>query len=190
MAENREKGLKIKFTTTRAALIVAMASIAVALLFYQYLVPKPITSVAYGNYILNFELDLREADKVPVYPSEEAINRELMHGLVQTVTIAFKPVDSAGNSLYSKESMQIIFNLRPGYLVRDLNPSFNAVNVTSYEYLPGKIQNPIIALVHPAYANETSVSVDGHVVTIKGRTSEELILATEKFLMAALGIEV
>ena len=184
-----EKGFKIGFNRNRIIFILALSAIAFAVLYYQFFVPKPITSVQYGNYILNFRADLREASKVPVYPAEDALYREMMHGLVQNVTIAFKPTNG-DDALYAVEAFEITYKLRLGYTVRDFNVGFNSMAVNSYENLPGKIQNPIIAIVHPVYANETSVRVDGHVVTIKGKTPGELDLAVSKFLMASLGIEV
>jgi hypothetical protein len=184
-----ENGFKLKFTKNRIIFILALSVIVFIALYYYFFVPKPITSVQYGNYILNFRSDLREASKVPVYPSEDALYLEMMHGLVQNVTIAFKPTND-GDAIYSVEAFEITYKLRLGYMIRNFNPGFNSMNVSSYENLPGKIQNPIIALVHPVYSNETSIRVEGHVVTIKGKTLEDFDLAVDKFLMVTLGIEV
>ena len=43
--------------------------------------------------------------------------------------------------------------------------------------------------MHPVYANETAVRNEGHVTYISGKTFEELDLATVKFLMVVLGID-
>jgi hypothetical protein len=68
-------------------------------------------------------------------------------------------------------------------------PSFNAMPVEEYANLPGKIQNPIIALVHPKYANETAVRNEGHVTYISGTNYKDFDLATIRFLMVVLGID-
>jgi hypothetical protein len=189
MGEKSKTNVRIRLTNSRIILIAALIIAFGAGVTYQLFIPKPVTSVQYDSFILNFRQDLNEAKKVPVRPSEDVLYRDLMNGLVENVTIVFEPVNG-GDSLYGVEAFEIAYKLKLGYLVRGINPGFNAINVTSYENLPGKIQNPIIALVHPAYANETSVSIDGHVVTIKGKTAKDLDLATEKFLMVTLGIEV
>jgi len=188
-----EKGLRISFTKNRVIFILSLSVVAFIALYYHFFIPKPITSVHYGNYILNFRADLREASKVPVYPSEDALYREMMHGLVQNITIAFKPASESENPYYILEIYELLYPKLPlAYSRLKLSPSFNRepLIVDSYENLPGKIQNPIIALVHPIYSNETSIRVEGHVVTIRGKTPKDFDLAVDKFLIVTLGIEV
>jgi hypothetical protein len=158
-------------------------------------VPKPLTSCTYRGETFFFRADLREADKVPVYPGESELYRDTMHPLVDNVTIAYKDVGEAG--YYAIEAFEITHKMKIAYLhllgsesgASRETPGFNVEVVDQYAYLPGKIQNPIIALVHPIYANETAVRNEGHVTYISGKTFEELDLATVKFLMVVLGLD-
>ena len=63
------------------------------------------------------------------------------------------------------------------------------MEVESYEHLPGKIQNPIIAIVPPPYSDETAIRNEGHVTFLKAKTYEDLDLVTNKLLMIALHID-
>jgi len=135
---------------------------------------------------------LREAEKIEVYPSEQALYLELMSSLVENITIAFKPVAEEENPYYMLQILEIIPKLSFAYSKRNLNPYFDRdpLIVESYENLPGKIQNPIIALVHPIYSNETAIRVDGHVVFLKAKNYKDFDLVTVKLLMVALRIEI
>jgi hypothetical protein len=160
--------------------------------FYIFYVPKPITTWNFYGVILNFRVDLREASKIPVYPSEDVVNTQLMNPLVKNITIVYKPSSPKDNSYYAAEAFEIATKLYYGYRALEYEmPKFITMNVSSYENLPGKIQNPIIALVAPSYSNETAVVVDpGHIVFIKAKNLQEFDLATVKFLMSALRIKV
>jgi len=188
--------MKIKITRTRITLLALLLASAGLLFILLPRIPWPIYSVDYHDISISFRVNLREARSVPVYPSEELIHRSLMNTLVENVTIVFKPGTDEQNAHYAVEvfeitnKLAIAFSKNFGYM-----PSFNVKNVTSYENLPGKIQNPIIALVYPA-SNETSVRLDGHVIFIIGKSNpsakeqlKNFDLAVVKFLMAALDVE-
>jgi len=183
-------GIKIKIQ--KRVLIIFFVIIAVSfsvVIFYMSYKPyEPITAVNYYGKIINFRVDLRKADGIPVYPSDSALYLELMHPLVQNITIAVKPVNGTENAYYGIEAFEIT-KLLYGYARIGTKPGFNAINVSSYEHLPGKIQNPIIALVHPVYSDETAIRIENHVIFIKAKNYEEFDLATVKFLIVALGIE-
>jgi len=186
-------GFKLKFTRNRAIFIIALSLIAFAALYYQFFVPKPIMSVLYGGYVFNFRADLREAVKVPVYPSEEALRNEMMNSQVKNITIAFKSANDTENPYYILEIYELLYPKLPlAYSINKMNASFNRdpLIVDFYENLTGKAENPIIALVHPVYSNETSITLENHVVLIKGKTHKDFDLAVDKFLMTVLGIEV
>lgn len=186
------KGLVIVF------LLLVVAGLV---MLYQMMVPKPpepITSLIYMDQIINFRADLREADKIPVYPGETEVYLDTIHPLVDDITIAFKDAGESDNPLYIVEEIEIVTKMSvayrkmllgyPGKTEEDM-PGFDALPVEQYANLPGKIQNPIIALVHPKYANETAIRNEGHVTYISGKTKEELDLATVKFLMIVLDID-
>jgi len=197
---HQKEGIKIKLTKRKIYLLLGLVAVLAVALIYFYFGPKPVqplTSIQYYSTVLNFRVDLREADKVPVYPHEQAVSNEIMNQLVENVTIVFKPASETENSLYSLEIYEIIPKLMMGYSRIKTNPHFNAVQVTSYDNLAGTIKNPIIVLEHPVYSNETSVSVglpgssyNNHAIYIKGTDLKNFDLATEKFLMAALDIKI
>jgi|GEM_PF-1777411 len=200
--------LKIKlpknpiFLVLLILVIIALLTV-LGMFLYNIIVPgpepeRPLTTWNYKGSVVGFRADLREADKVPAYPGETPIYLDTIHPLVKNVTIAFKDAGEDENAYYIVEELEIVTkmilvyrNMLAGYpgLTEDDMPGFNAIPVENYNNLPGKIQNPIIALVHPKYANETAVRNEGHVTYISGKTHEEFDLATVKFLMIVLGIE-
>lgn len=174
-------------------LAVILVGLCVAI--YPYL-PLPVYSVNYHGTTLNFRVNLKEAKNTPVYPDELAVQREIMNQFVENITIVFKPGSGQENAHYAIETFEVVNKLATVFLKAGYMPKFNVVNVTSYDNLSGKIQNPMIALVHPVYSNETSVRLVNHTIYISGKnaTSEKeqlrnFDLATVKFIMVALGIE-
>jgi hypothetical protein len=188
--------IKIKLSKRNVTFVVTLLAIAGFLFYYVFFYPKPIKAWNYRGQVLNFRSDLREADKVPVYPGENQVYLDTMHTLVDNVTIVYKDVGEYG--YYAAEAFEITYKMKIAYtnlVGTDIEgktsdvPTFNAETVDQYAHLPGKIQNPIIALVHPIYANETAVRNEGHVTYISGETFDDLDLATAKFLMIVLGID-
>jgi len=176
--------------TAILVLITIFGIVVLGVLNYYFLIPKPITTWDYFGNTLVFRVDLREANKVPVYPHETGVYLDVVNPLVKNITIAFKPAGDKENPYYQLEIIELVMKLKQYvYDRKEIPVEFNAVPIESYENLPGKIQNPIIALVHPIYANETAIRNAGHVTTISGKTYNEFDLAVAKFLMVALGIE-
>jgi len=196
--------LQIRLEPGRArkvAIALAVVALLASAAYVYYRFFQPITMIDYKGTVLAFRTDLREAAKVPVYPGESELYRDTMHQLVQNVTIVFKDAGSDGNPYYIVEEVEIVNKMKLAYMLTfgttdpntgevtpAMSPGFDAMEVGSYENLPGKIQNPIIAIVHPKFANETSVRNDGHVTFISGTDLHQLDLATVKFLMVELGI--
>lgn len=189
--------VKIKFSKNIVIFTAVLVIMAGSIFYYMFFAPKPIKTWDYRGIPLTFRVDLRKADKVPVYPGETQVYLDTMHPLVKNVTIAFKDAGEGEYGYYATEAFEITYKMKLAYIYlvgseegsTSKAPNFNVEAVRQYAYLPGKIQNPIIALVHPIYANETAVRNEGHVTYISGRTYEELDLATAKFLMVVLGIE-
>jgi hypothetical protein len=87
--------------------------------------------------------------------------------------------------------MEIITKLVVAYHLKGWSrPEFDAVPVESYAGLSGTSANPLIALVHPVYANRTLVEVKNEVIFIEGKDYKGFDLATVRFLMAVLGIDI
>jgi uncharacterized protein YpmB len=183
--------VRISITTKKLKILVVIAFIIFLSVLIYRIWPKPIYSIRYDGEILSFRADLREASKIPVYPSEEILYRALINPLVENVTIVFVPVEGE-NAIYVVNAFEIVNKLYFAYQKIKIGPNFNGVNLTSYENveLYGKIQNPYIVLIHPRFANETSVRLKDHTVFISGKSNEELDKATVKFLMVALRIRI
>jgi hypothetical protein len=171
--------------------ILLIISAMAAAFFYVFYFPKPITSVDFYGVILNFRADLREAEKIPLYPNESAVNALLMDGSVRNITIAFKPSNEE-NSYFALEATEIVTKLYYAYkTLGHVMPKFMSINVSSYENLSGTPQNPMIALVAPSVSNETDVIVSSNnVISVKAKSFNDFDLATIKMIMAALKIKV
>ena len=155
------------------------------------------------KFLLNYHYSDTWADPGKQYIPKawEGMSHDELVGAVFEYTrdtiIAFKDAGEEENPYYIVEEIEIINKMMiayrkmiDSYKGETINmPTFNAMPVENYADLPGKIQNPIIALVHPKYANETAVRNDYHVTYISGKTHEEFDLATIKFLMIVLGID-
>lgn len=186
-----ESKLKIRIKLKQLKPILIFLSIIFLLGLYYTLLPKPIYETSYKGTKIMFRADLREAKKIPVYPNEEILRRSLIHPLVKNVTIAFVPVENE-NDIYVVNAWEIVMKLYLAYEEIGIKPKFNGMNISSYENIElyGKIQNPLIVLIHPKYANETAVRVEDHTILISGKTKHELDLATVKFLIVSLRIKV
>jgi len=182
--------VSIKITKRKVLLLVIFIAFISLIAFYVYYGPKPIYTWNYHENMITFRADLREAKKVPVYPYETALFNEINSQLIQNITILFKPASESENPYYSLEEFEIIMKLNLLFKRIGISPGIKANTTDSYENIFGKIQNPIVVLVHPKYANETSVTVTpNHVIYIKGKTNRDFDLATTKFLMVAMGID-
>jgi len=177
--------------------LIALVAVIICINYYNTNI-RPITIWNYRGNDIGFRADLRKANKVPVYPGETQVYLDTMHPLVKNITIAYKDVEDSERGYYGVEAYEITYKMMIAYsyLVgtdsagQSEIPTFNVETVEQYAHLPGKIQNPIIALVHPVYANETSVRNEGHVTYISGETYEDFDLATVKFLMTIMGIDI
>ena len=170
--------------------LLGLVAIIISIFLYDFYTPKPITEINYGDIVLKFRADLKEAKNVLVYPSEQALYDELMNPLVENITIAAKEAGEE-NPIYSVQAFEVVTKLKFAYLKLDLNPNFNIepLIIESYENITGEPQKPIIALVHPVYSEETAIRVEDHVIFIKAKDLKDFDLAVVKLLMVALGIE-
>ncbi|MCX6820826.1 MAG: hypothetical protein NT016_02670 [Candidatus Aenigmarchaeota archaeon] len=197
-------GLKFKIDGRTVKIIAVAAVVLVASYAALYAYERyfaPITVLDYMGTNIEFRADLREAAKVPVYPGEDEVYRDTVHQLVKNVTIVFKDAGQSGNPYYIVEELEIASKMKLAYMtafgtvdpqtgqtVPNTIPTFDVQQVSSYDALPGKIQNPIIAIIHPMFANDTAVRNSGHVTFISGTDLHQLDLAVDRFLMVELGI--
>ena len=127
-----------------------------------------------------------------MYPDNETIYNMLWDFALDNITIVY--VNSSDNNKVQLEAFEIVYKMTLAYqhiaylnnVYKDI--PFGSRVVDSYENLSGTPSNPLIALVPPVLSNETVVMEKDNVIYIKGKTMEEFDLATVKFLMVALAI--
>ena len=181
--------VEVKISTKRIVFSIAVIAVAAALyLSYPYITYQlfPITKYNYHGTELDFRSDLKEAQKIPVYPNERLVVDTLFSPFVTNLTIAFQ--DTSQNDFVAVEAYGIAYKMRTAYLATNHN-----VNITSYatnSSVYGTADNPVIILVPPVLAGETAVRVSNFTITISAKTLKEFDLATDKFLMVAMGIKV
>ena len=192
MVYHYQKGISIKLTRNRIIALAILAAVAIIISVYIFYIPKPIYSVLMDGQELDFRADLRTADKISIYPSKEDLYSELMNSLVENVTIAFKPASETENPYYSLQIIELVSKLLIAYSRAGLAPNFDVppIILDSYDNISATASNPVIALVHPIYSNETGIEVKNHVIYLKAKTYGEFDLVTVKLLMVALGIKV
>ncbi len=195
--KNKKSG-EVRISISKQQIIIFAAIVGViAAGVYGYIAYvtyfAPVFSANFEGLQLGFRADLREAQKIEVVPDESSLQNFFARPL-SNVTIAFRPVSQQTNGWYSVEATEIVIKLNIFYKTKyGAEPSFNGIEVDSYENLNGTRDAPIVALIHPEIADGTFVKLDEgrNVVTISGGNSlRDFDLATAKFMMVALGINV
>lgn len=189
--------MSVRIRITKGKIIFSLLILLIGLLFIWNPVKTPIYWVSLDGKTLKFRVDLREASKVPVYPSEDEVKNFLMSPLVENITIYYIAGSGEENSRAAVEvfeltyKLSVTFSRRFGYL-----PNFEVVNITSFEGINGTMENPGIAIVDPVRSNETSVRLVDGVIFIAGNYSESseekmknLDLATARLIITAIGVK-
>jgi len=195
-SENKteRKAVKIKITKkqiTKLLIGIFIVAATFSSITYYYLNFAPTDTVVLDGITITFRQNIREAKNVLVFPpNEDAIFNMLFAASVRNITIAFKPASETENPYYILQEFEIVNKLKFAYLRYSRDITFNAVPVEDYSNLNGTYFNPVIALIHPVYANETSVRFKDNVIFISGKTYKDFDLATIKFLIIALNIKI
>ncbi len=186
--------IELKISKQKAIALLGMILLIAGLLYYSnYL--SPIKVWDYHGQRLSFRANLRKAENIPVYPDDDTVYQTVVSTIVRNITIAYK--DSGEYSYYATNGFEIAYKTKFYYmllseigLISEFEiPEFNVVTVEDYSNVTGTPQNPVIVLIGPDYADETSVIADDYVVRISGETSNKLDLATVKFLMIVMNID-
>jgi hypothetical protein len=198
--------------STIAALVV-LALIVVAIVYFLN-----VTQITADPYILyydgntmHFRGNIIEANKTPVYPSEESVKDLLLSPDVYKIQIAYVPNESE-NAYYLAMTYEITSKLSLVYrhyytgqvqTFKDTDGSscllfyddtqtrcFKSVAINSTQDLVPTPVEPAIILTGPSRANETSVNVENNVITLSGRSFDEsnrtytdLDLSVDKMLL-------
>ncbi len=196
--------VKVKLSKTLMSNVLVILTVAIVIatliiVYNRYF--RPIERWQYKDVNMVFRRDLRKADEVSVYPDKATIHDNFMNANVKEVTILFKDAGAGENAYYILQEIELINKMTYAYIYlfdaqlpnggynSDLIPKFKAMEVSSYENITGSAENPTIVLIHPIYANETTVRTDGYVTYISGETYKDFDLATIKFLMVILDIK-
>jgi hypothetical protein len=143
---------------------------------------RPTTEWTYKGELLRFRADLREASKVPAYPSEEDIRNALWDPALENLTIVF--MDTPDIELTAVQAFEIAYKLTLAYLKSGRDVRILPKQVDSFELRNGTF----VALLPPSIANRTAVSLRDKMITIEGITARDFDLATVKLLIIALDI--
>lgn len=185
--KNKVERVRISFTKNQFIVLIIVL-LFLFLLFLYFYTQRPITTINYLGEKLTFRQDLREANKIKVYPSEKIL-QDLMNGTkIRNVTIAYKKTSDISYTLL--EAVEITYKLRRGYLAQGYDFKIVAKEFDSLENITGEQSTPIIVLIPPSIANETSVRVKDSAVYISGKDLKNFDLATIKFLVVTLKIRV
>ena len=150
----------------------------------------------YAGVTFNFRANLNEADKVPVYPDEQAVRDLLLSRFVRKIALAY--VDNpAENGFYAVDGFEFSYKMTViNNVVFGTAKDIEIYNVTSIEEarrLADPIV-PVVMLLGPSLANQTAVSVNGSIVFVEGkelykdgRPYTDLDLATDKLILVLMG---
>jgi len=193
--------VKLKVTKTRIMLLVTLAAIVALIYLLNMYWPKPITTWNYNGNMLTFRDDLREAQKVKVSPDDATISNVFASIAVRNITIVY--TESQDMGYITVEAGELTYKLLTAYLEAGFSRYNKTMSfipmgfieissgmVDSYENLRGTADNPLIALVPPSAADETSVKLKDHVIYVEGKTLKDFDLATIKLLMIVMDIKV
>ncbi|NIM46659.1 MAG: hypothetical protein GTN40_00660 [Candidatus Aenigmarchaeota archaeon] len=194
--------------------IIAIIVIAFVFLLNNLGTFKDPYSLYYEGDIRHFRANLFEANKTPVYPNEDAIKDVLLNPEVYKIYIAFIPNETE-NAFYVASSFETTNKLGIVYRhyykgqtgsFKDVDGSscmlffedeevrcFKSLPINSTdELIPTPIE-PVILLLGPSYANQTSVIVNNNLIILQGRDFSEidrkytdLDLAVDKMLLVLM----
>ncbi|MCD6476866.1 MAG: hypothetical protein J7K26_01715 [Candidatus Aenigmarchaeota archaeon] len=156
---------------------------------------SPVTKYEFAGKTLNFRADLREAEKINVYPDEQTLWNMLMGPYVRIIHIGFYPNDTE-NPYYTVAAYELSYKLQ---YINDVYWGPNQVeikpmilNSTKDLMLANEVE-PIILMLGPSKANETSIRIDNYLITVSGkdfseidRTYTDLDLAVDKLLLVLM----
>lgn len=177
---------------------IIIVSIVLALsitgVYYYSSMSKPITRYNFYGTELEFRDNLRKAQNISAYPSEEDILHKVWDPDITKINIVYVLTENASdeNSMVALNVFEVRFKLEVAYR----NPRFNWMNEFSFEELKSfaginhSNDTLVIALVRPSLSDRTAVELNDSVVYIKGTTREGFDMATIKFIMSALNITV
>jgi len=138
---------------------------------------------------MEFREDLRLAKNIQVYPNESYLKQVFWRRDIERISLAILNSTNQTN-LIGVEAYEITFKLTAFYSLNKVPIEIKGKEVSNIYELKGNSTNPVIIIIPPSLANETLVRAENYTVYISGKSLKDLDLATVKFLMVILGIEV
>jgi len=187
------KEVRIKLTKMK---IIAFAIIAITLTILYVSLPylqnwyqskRPLTEINYFGVPMKFREDIRLARNVTVYPNETYIKSIFRNKNIERITIGILNYTNETNVI-GVEAVEITFKLSTFYSLVPMKVAIKGKEIGSIYEIEGNETNPLIIIIPPSIANETSVKAEDYTVFISGKSLKELDLATIKFMVIALGI--
>lgn len=199
--------------------IIALVALVAAIVLIAYF--SGMTQVSEDPYSLYYDGEKRlfrgnliEANKTPVYPSEEAISNIILNPEVYKIQIAYIP-NSTENAFYLTASYELTMKLGLIYrhyftsqpqVFKDIDNStcmlfyedmqtrcFKSVAINSTDELVPTPVEPVILLLGPSQEDQTSVRVENNLIILSGasidesnRTYTDLDLAADKMLLVLM----
>ncbi len=206
--KENKKGSKPKTVILAIVLIAIMGS-----LLYFFSISQNTGNpyqIKFANETLNFRANLDKAALVPAYPDEQSIRNAILSENVSRIKISYVPGEY--NSFYAAASFEIAYKL---VIIMKHNYGINGYlyagedneNCLFFEETGKRIcivsepaesedslaANDLQKVIFMTAANETSVSLKGNIIYIKGKDFSEknrkytdLDLATDRLLLALM----
>jgi len=166
-------------------LISAAAFYGLALLFWNI---KPVKTVYYKGIAFTFRENVKDAEKIPAYPSEDSVGSIFWDYKIKTIVIMFKP-DNASMGYYQANAFELTYKLTQIYAtLRPLiiEKNFTAEAIESYNNITREEGKLKVILIPPTFANETSVKLGGNRVIISGKNYRDFDLAVIKTILCVM----
>lgn len=173
------------FSQFTIILIIFAIVFALVSLFIQL---KPVYSVYYKGKAFTFRQDVKTAEKVPVYPSEDTLGLAFWDYKIKNITIMFVP-ENKSNGYYQLEAFELTYKINQIYATMRpliIEKNFSAQPIESYDNITREEGILKVILVPPSMSNETIVKVGGNKVFIYGRDYKGLDLATVKTILSVM----
>ena len=160
----------------------------IGLLIYLFYLFRPVTMVTYQGRDFFFRDDINNAKKISVYPDEKTVYDMFWNNNITNITILFKPLPT-GNQYYSVENFELTYKLLIMYRMNGYEKTFSAEEINSYDNIQTSDNVLKIALVAPAFTNQTYIEGKNNVIYINAKDYRDFDLATIKTIFVAMDIK-
>jgi len=144
--------------------------------------------ITYKEREFFFRDNINDAKRIPVYPDEKTVYDMFWNTNNTNITILFKPLPK-GNQYYSVENFELTYKLLIIYRMNGYEKAFSAEEINSYDNIQTSNNVLKIALVAPAFTNQTYIEGKNNVIYIYAKDYRDFDLATIKTILVAMNIK-